>query len=1161
MPRRSPRTQVGNEEDEKVDALKRLPTENEIWYILHSYYKQFGCVRHQLESFNYFITTSLPYIIQESSEIRISQGEHEEHVVSLCNLSVMRPTCTDRDGCERDLDPHLAKLRGLTYSSAVLVDAVHDIYEHGKQVERRVFREVCLARLPIMIGSQCCHTQNEESNLQCRLDQGGYFVVSGCEKMLVGMEKLHTNMPYVFAVKQPSRFALQCEIRSCPERKLRSTSTLNVYITTAKRGDTPEMLVTLPFVDMNVPVLALFRLLGVESRQDAMEAIVGDEAAPESRLLCSILDNDSTADMSAEALYEYIGREGTREPTKEKRQRYLDHIINCEVLPHQGTVNTPSVLRNKSLYLGIMIRKLIRVHMGFLKCDDRDHFGAKRVDCAGTLFGLLMRQNFRSLLKSVAAQMHRHAEMGKLRFTNIGNLVATKQITHAFRYALATGNWGIMSKGGTTAQTGVAQQLSRMTSVATLALLRKVTTPIAKEGKSPKPRMLSHTSWGLICPMDTPEGAACGLTKALAMMAHVRVGTLSTAVWEQLEILLAQNPHLYAALDASTEVRRRGTPVLINGSLSIFADGNDVALALATELRAMRRDGTLAFDTSVALTDGVLHIDTDPGCLMRPLLRVEKLMDIPRLLQEAPSFEHLFDYLMKHHAVEYMDKQEEAEFRVALWPTKDPTDGTWDDYTHCEFDPSLLAGLCGNLIPFAHHNQSPRNTYQSAMCKQALGTYALNYPIRMDTVAHILLTPQRPMVTTRIDEIVGASDAPTGVNCMICIMTYTGQNQEDSLVINQAALDRGLFRSVKYHTYRDEERHNGADSEKFEHVVKKAPQCQNVRDANYDYLDETTGLVAVGTQVTTNDVLIGKSITTTELGEGARRTVVRDGSTVLKHDDGIVDAVLIGHNRDNTKVAKVRVRSQRIPIVGDKLSSRMGQKGVIGSALPPEDMPFTSDGMTPDIIVNPHAMPSRMTLGQLNEELLAILCALEGTRGDGTMFRGTTVEYIADSLSKAGYDRNGNVTLHNGFTGEAYEAQVFYGPTYYQRLKHMAQDKYHARSRGPVQMLCRQPTEGRARDGGLRFGEMERDTLIAHGASEIIRDRLLDNSDPSVATICGKCGLLAQPAADGTFVRHQDAKCRLCESGECVRNMRCPYAFRLLLQELMAMNIAVRFDM
>lgn len=1135
----------------------RLPTQNEIWYVINTYFKKYGFVRHQLESFNSFITTLLPHIIHESAEIRVLQDEgREEHVVSMCNVSVQRPTTSDVDGSERDLDPHMARLKGLTYASAVLVDVVHDIFIDGRRVERRLFRETCLCRIPVMLGSLCCHTQHKESNMECRLDQGGYFVVSGAEKVVVAQEKLHHNTPYVFPVRQPSRFAMQCEMRSCHEKKLRSTSSLYVYITNSKKGATPEMVVTLPFITMSVPIIALFRLLGVESRHDAMQVIVGDEEAKESPMLTAILDNDNTADMDVESLYEFIGREGTKEVTRERRQRYINHILNCEVLPHQGLSRTPEIIRAKALYLGLMVRKLMRVYTGDLQCDDRDHFAAKRVDCAGTQFGLLFRQVFRGVHKTLGMTISRAAEANRLRYTNVGNLVAGKKITQAFRYALASGNWGIMSTRGNTAQNGVAQQLSRMTATSTLSLLRKISTPVARETKNPKPRQLHHTSWGLICPMDTPEGAGCGLTKSLAAVTHVRVGTFSSYICEQLDHAETTMDGIYKALECPPSVRRSGIPVLVNGCLYQYVEQGRVE-ALAAHMRHLRRMCAIPFDTTVAYADGHLFVDTDAGCLMRPLLRVEGLRSLPGMIRDVPHG-NLIDHLFREGVFEYIDKQEEAALRVALSPLAEPTDG-WGGYTHCELDPSLIAGLCGGCIPFAEFNQSPRNTYQSAMMKQALGVYTLNYPIRMDTIAHTMVCPQKPLVTTRLDSLVGVSDAPAGVNAIVAIMCYTGQNQEDSVIINQSALDRGIFRSVKLQTYRDEERQNGGtDAERFENVGNLS-DIAGKRDANYEHLDGG-GIVAVGTHVHPGDILMAKTVTTTELGEGARRVLKRDKSTELRHDDGIVDAVLKVVKSDGTNMVKVKLRKTRTPMVGDKLSSRMGQKGVIGITLAQEDMPFTEDGIVPDIIVNPHAIPSRMTIGQLAECLLAILCTLTGERGDGTMFQGMSLEYLCDQLEQKGYNRFGKSKLYNGFTGEAFESEIFMGPTYYQRLRHMASDKDHARSRGPVHMLSRQPTEGRARDGGLRFGEMERDTLISHGCAEFLKDRLLDNSDPSNLTVCGTCGLPAQPAATGTHVRHKRSFCKNCNSGDNVREMHTPFAFRLMLQELQAMNIAVRFE-
>ena len=1123
-------------------------TEDHMWYIVNAYFSKYGLVRHQIESFDHFLTISLPHIVQESSDILVNTGD-TEHTISLCNVSVQRPVVQEADGYDRPILPHLARMRSITYSVTVLVDIAHDIVVSKQKSERRVFREVVLCRLPCMVGSTFCHTDKAEKSHECRQDQGGYFIINGIEKALLAQEKLHTNQPYVFPVRPPSKYQLMCEIRSCHERKLRSTSTLYLYITNTKRGATPEMVAVLPFIDMQIPVLAIFKLLGVNTRVEAAKMVVGCTDTEEGRLLCGILDNDPTCDMKYDDLLEWLGREGTKESTREKRMRYLDHIITNELLPHMGLKHTPDINRAKAFYLGFMVRKLLRVYMGELQCDDRDHYANKRIDTAGTLMSLLFRQVYRNQLKSFAAQLHRAGELNKLQYTNVGDILNHKRITSAFKYAFSTGNWG--TQRGHTAQTGVAQMMSRMTTVAASANLRRINTPINREGKAPKPRQLHYTSWGIVCPVETPEGGSCGLIKNFAMMTHVRVGTYSDWIRAQLDDLV---PHFISSmLDCACELRTNGVPIFVNGTLCFYCSLKNVEEVLHF-MRLKRRQHIIPFDTSVAAVDNTICIDTDPGCLMRPLIVAANLHKLHAILNESMDFERLFEHLLSQHIIEYIDKQEEIGLRVGMSPLKPSS-----EFSHYEIDPALINGLCAALIPFPDHNQAPRNSYQSAMGKQAVGIMTSNYPRRFDAVSHILCTPQRALITTRIDDILRTHEAPTGINTIVVIMCYSGFNQEDSLIVNRGALDRGLFRSVKYQTYKDEERTNGADVEKFE--LPLDGECAGMRIGSYSAL-QADGMLSVGVEVVAGDLIIGKTITTTEIGEGTRRAVKRDRSVMIKHsEEATVDAILKSYNRDGSLLVKVRTRSTRTPMIGAKLSSRHGQKGVIGMVLPECDMPFTKEGVIPDIIVNPHAIPSRMTIGQLMECLLGKLCCYEGRLGDATPLRDTSIHSIGEALEKHGLDPQGEEVLHNGMTGKALQGKVFIGPTYYQRLKHMVRDKHHARSRGPVQILTRQPVEGRAREGGLRFGEMERDCIISHGASNVLTERLFEQSDPFVATVCGTCGLLAHPAAEKTILRDKFPHCKNCKTSIDVHSVRMPYAFKLLLQELMAMNIAARLTL
>jgi DNA-directed RNA polymerase II subunit RPB2 len=471
----------------------------------------------------------------------------------------------------------------------------------------------------------------------------------------------------------------------------------------------------------------------------------------------------------------------------------------------------------------------------------------------------------------------------------------------------------------------------------------------------------------------------------------------------------------------------------------------------------------------------------------------------------------------------------------------------------------MMLGICASIIPFPDHNQSPRNTYQSAMGKQAMGIYATNYQLRMDTLANILYYPQKPLVTTRAMDFLHFRELPSGQNAIVAIACYSGYNQEDSVIMNQSAIDRGLFRSIFYRTYMDQEKKAGGSQSTFlEEFAKPSRETTlRMRQGTYEKLDDD-GLIPPGVNVAGDDIIIGKVVpieeTSEELGQKTVRHTHRDSSTPIRSaEKGVVDKVLLTTNADGFRFTKVRVRSIRVPQMGDKFASRHGQKGTVGITYRQEDMPFTTDGITPDIIINPHAIPSRMTVGHLIECLLGKVSALDGTEGDATPFTDTTVEDISKRLRELGFQSRGFEIMHNGHTGRKLNAQIFMGPTYYQRLKHMVDDKIHARARGPVQILTRQPVEGRSRDGGLRFGEMERDCMISHGAAQFLKERLFDVSDAYRVHVCDICGMFAiANLKKGIY------ECRSCRNKTQISQIHIPYAFKLLVQELVSMNIAPR---
>jgi DNA-directed RNA polymerase II subunit RPB2 len=488
-------------------------------------------------------------------------------------------------------------------------------------------------------------------------------------------------------------------------------------------------------------------------------------------------------------------------------------------------------------------------------------------------------------------------------------------------------------------------------------------------------------------------------------------------------------------------------------------------------------------------------------------------------------------------------------------------------YTHCEVHPSMILGVSASIIPFPDHNQSPRNTYQSAMGKQALGIYATNFQTRMDTNGLVLYYPQKPLATTKAMQYLYFCELPAGTNAIVAIACYSGYNQEDSIIMNQSSVDRGLFRSIFYRTYKSEEQIK--TSILREQIENPGQDVTGKKHGSYDKLDDD-GLASPGTRVSGEDIIIGKTIMTTVFDSNSKNSQEnkRDVSVALRSAEaGVVDQVLITVNGKGNRFIQMRVRSVRVPQVGDKFASRHGQKGTCSILFTQEDMPFTREGISPDLIINPHAIPSRMTIGHLFECLLSKVAVLSGIEGDATPFTDLTVEDISNELHTFGYQKHGWEVMYNGHTGRPLENMIFIGPTYYQRLKHMVVDKIHSRARGKVNNLTRQPLEGRTREGGLRFGEMERDCIISYGAASFLNERLLLASDAYRVHVCERCGMIA--VAD---LENKRYFCRACKSRDyCSKSIVdknknnkivqiiIPYAAKLLFQELMSMLIAPKF--
>ncbi len=651
------------------------------------------------------------------------------------------------------------------------------------------------------------------------------------------------------------------------------------------------------------------------------------------------------------------------------------------------------------------------------------------------------------------------------------------------------------------------------------------------------------------CPNETPEGPNCGLVKNLSLMTYISVGTDDIKVEKMLFEL---------GLQPIEELREKGAKtgfrVFLNGKL---IGTHDDPHAFVQQIRQKRRRNEIDHEVNVALYDDIaeIQINCDAGRARRPAIIADK--GKIKLKQEhsekLKNKEWKWSDLIEHGIIEYLDAEEEENAFIAL-RSSDLT----ETHTHLEIEPATILGITGSLIPFPEHNQSPRNTYEAGMAKQALGLYASNHNLRIDTRGQLLHYPQMPMVKTKAMDVVAFDTRPAGQNFVVAILSFQGYNIEDALIINKASIERGLGRSSFFRAYDAEERkYPGGQEDKYE-IPERTVRGYRAAEA-YRHLGED-GIIEPEIEIQGGEVLIGRTSPPRFLEEYREFELPaptrRETSINLRHgENGIVDSVVITETIDGNKLIKVKVRDQRIPELGDKFASRHGQKGVLGLIVPQEDMPFTEDGIVPDLIINPHAIPSRMTLGQVIESIAGKTGALQGHRKDGTAFS-TNQDELYKELESIGYKYTGRECMYNGCTGEKFIADIFIGVVFYQKLHHMVADKIHARARGPVQILTRQPTEGRAREGGLRFGEMERDCLVGHGAALLLKERLLEESDKTTILVCANCGLLA------VYDRNRDRYyCPVCGDKATISKLTVSYAFKLLIQELISLLVVPRLKL
>jgi DNA-directed RNA polymerase II subunit RPB2 len=1136
-------------------------SQKDIECIISKYFnKKHVLTDHQISSYNHLIDEILPNILNQIFPIVVTEFNETIHsiTINLTKITTQTPHYVENNGSSKIMTPQIARLRNDTYSLSILMDldVILSVKEGDNITELTPnhLTNVLLGKIPIVVKSKYCVTNSMDCG-ECPNDPGGYVIINGNEKVIISQEKIANNRLQVYPnQKQNKKYSLVAEVRSAPENTFCVPKLTAVKITPPNELNECFIRVSIPHLKTEIPLFTVFKALGCISDKEICYHILNNDEGKLDKVTLSLLKPsicESSSVITQTDAIQYMthyinSSNSTTKNTEDIKFNYIQTSVINDLIYHESSK------KNKIHYLAYMVQRLIRCHLKIDGYDDRDSYQSKRVETCGTLIGNLLSQSLLRLSREIKTNIQKEITTGLwnvhgnyseiINDINISKIIKSNFIETVLKGAMATGNWGLKNNMN---RQGVSQVLNRLTYMSTISHLRRVSTPIDSSGKLIPPRKLHNSSWGYICPSETPEGASVGIVKNLSMICEITNYESS----ESVKHILKDCVHL-DDIDVFTFNKSNHVKLFVNGELLGYTDK---PLETRDMLLKCRSQGNLSIYTSFELDimNQSLFVFTDSGRCIRPLFRVNQdSLVISEYLDKLPELKWndlvSSSLSLPEQCIEYIDIHEINSLLLAN--TSDSIGGK----THCEIHPSLILGALASCIPFPHHNQAPRNTYQSAMGKQAIGIHTSNFNSRFDTFSHILYYPQRPMISNKIMEHMKCNELPNGTNVVVAIATYSGYNQEDSIIVNQSAIDRGLFNSTFFRTYKTEEKKNHLSGDEDIFCKPNHERLLYPKPCNYDKLGED-GFVPKNTYVSDGDVIIGKVI---PIKHNSNYDYQDSSVNIRYSEEGYIDDKYINTNSEGYKFCKVRIRSIRIPTIGDKLSSRHGQKGTIGMVYPQEDMPFSKNGITPDIIINPHAVPSRMTIAQLIECILGKSCAELGCVGDATAFNRVDVNNITKILETQGFEGKGNEVLYSGFNGEQLHTSIFMGPTFYQKLKHMSSDKIHSRSGGPVVSMTRQPSEGRSSHGGLRFGEMERDCMIAHGASAFLKERLMDVSDKYSIYVCNQCGLIA--SAD---TKKHTYSCKKCNNYGDFYKCNIPYSCKLLFQELQCMSIYPRISL
>ena len=1086
------------------------------------------------------------------------------------------------------------------------------------QKRTSTIKRVYLGRFPIMVQSKYCVLDGLPREMrynmgECRNDIGGYFIIDGKEKTVVPQEKFADNMLYIREVND-EHYMYSAEIRSVSENVAKPIRTLSVKMKRASPRFTFEnIVVNIPNVRTPIPLFILFRALGVISDKSIITMCLLDLDKYENMVDLFIPSvHDAACITNQQSALMYIAS-----LTKYSTVTYALEILNDYFLPHVGETN----YLQKAYYLGYIVFRLLCVYTKLEQPTDRDNFKYKRIELVGSLMTDLFREYYNMQQKEVLLNFKRALFANKSQYEDNLPALIQQNYREVFRERIVEigfkkafkGNWGAQTH---TKRVGVVQDLNRLSFNTAIAHLRKTNLPLDSSAKLVGPRVLHSSQWGYMDPIDTPDGGNIGLHKSLAIFTYVTRGYSREPMVNWLRINVAMK----LVEDCSPLLLSTMTRVFVNGYWSGAVHDPFECLR---KFKLFRRNALIPIHTSISfdIKQNTLFIYTDAGRVSRPIFyrndetsklsfenkdiikaigenefkwsdliagfnkkRVEDFTNIkPAIYNLSELYEGITNesnparlerFLQYQAIIDYIDPSESENALIAI-NTQEMEKNTALKYTHLEIHESSLFGVMGNQIVYAENNPPTRNSFSCGQSKQAVSMYHTNFPVRMDKTAVVLNYGQTPIVKSRYYKHINNEENPYGVNAIVAIMCYTGYNVEDAILINEGALKRGLFTTTYYTVYETHEETSMNEATKVDKHLTNIEMEPNVvgKKAGYDYskLDKY-GLIRENTVVDEKTVLIG--MTSNNMENPSVR--IDMSKTPKKGQLGVVDKTFVTEGEEGTRIAKVRIRDTRIPNLGDKFAARTGQKGTVGMVIPECDMPFTRDGIRPDIIINPHAIPSRMTIGQFVETLAGKMGILYGGYSDCTAFNnnGSKIGLIGEHLTRSGYHSSGNELLYNGMTGEQIESEIFIGPTYYMRLKHMVKDKINYRARGPNTALTKQPVSGRANDGGLRIGEMERDVLISHGISDFLAESMMERGDKYYMAICNQTGMMAvynpsnnlfmSPMADGPlrYTGSVDGKTMHVEQmsrfGREFSVVCVPYSFKLLLQELQTINISMR---